>query len=71
MDGCLPHLAPALRHERITTLLGLVTEALAMRARVLDAPASRPPALDHHEFVANLVDMAVGAMSAPTTTHAT
>lgn len=70
MDGCLPYLAPPLRHERITTLLGLVTEALAMRARVLDAPGSRPPALDHHDFVANLVDMAVGALSAPTTTHA-
>ena len=51
-------------------MLGLVTEALAMRARVLDAPGSRPPALDHHEFVTNLVDMAVGALSAPSTTPA-
>ena len=55
--------------ERITTLLGLVTEALAMRARVLDAPGSHPPALDNDQFVANLVDMSVGALSAPTTTH--
>jgi hypothetical protein len=46
-----------------------VTEALAMRARLLDGPQSLPPALDHDDFVANLVDMAVGALSAPTTTH--
>jgi AcrR family transcriptional regulator len=71
MDRCLPQFAPALRHERITTLLGLVTEALAMRARVLDGPESLPPALDHDDFVANLVDMAVGALSAPTSTRAT
>jgi AcrR family transcriptional regulator len=68
MDRCLPHLSPALRHERITTLLGLVTESLATRARLLDGPESLPPALDHDAFVANLADMAVGALSAPTTT---
>jgi hypothetical protein len=45
-----------------------VTESLAMRARLLDGPESLPPALDHHAFVANLVDMAVGALSAPSTT---
>jgi AcrR family transcriptional regulator len=67
MDACLQNLPPALRHERITTLLGLVTESLAMRARLLDGPESLPPALDHDAFVANLVDMAVGALSAPTT----
>ncbi len=71
MDQCLPHLAPALRHERITTLLGLVTEALAMRARLLDGSQLVPPALAHDDFVANLVDMAVGALAAPTTTGAT
>lgn len=71
MDECLPHLTAALRHERITTLLGLVSEALAMRARLIDAPRSLPLALDHDEFVANLVDMAVGALSAPTSTRAT
>jgi hypothetical protein len=54
-DQCLPHRSPGLRHERMTTRLGLVTESL-------------PPALDHDAFVANLADMAVGALSAPTTT---
>jgi AcrR family transcriptional regulator len=67
MDRCLPHLSPALRHERITTLLGLVAESLATRARLLDSPESPAPALDHDAFVANLVDMAVGALAAPST----
>ena len=47
----------------MTILLALVSETLAMRARALeDGPQ---PALDHDAFVANLVDMAVGALSAP------
>ena len=58
----LEHLRPPVRHERVTILLALVSETLAMRARALeDGP---PPALDHEAFVANLVDMAVGALSA-------
>jgi AcrR family transcriptional regulator len=68
MGECLAHLSPALRHERITTLLGLVAESLAVRARLLDGAESLPPALDHDAFVVNLVDMAVGALAAPTTT---
>ena len=58
-------------HERITTLLGLVTESLARRARLIDGSQLLPPALTHDDFVANLVDMAVGALSAPPTTGAT
>ena len=58
--GALP--APV-RHERVTILLALVSETLAMRARALDD--GPPPALEHDAFVANLVDMAVGALSAP------
>ena len=55
-------LPPPVRHERVTILLALVSETLAMRARALeDGPE---PALDHDAFVANLVDMAVGALSA-------
>ena len=59
LDG----LTPAVRHERITLFLSLVTEALATRARRLDS--DRAPALDHDEFVGNLVDMCVGALLAP------
>jgi AcrR family transcriptional regulator len=58
--GALP--APV-RHERVTILLALVSETLAMRARALDDGPQ--PALDHDAFVVNLVDMAVGALSAP------
>jgi AcrR family transcriptional regulator len=59
----LDALAAPVRHERVTILLALVSETLAMRARALeDGPA---PALGHDAFVANLVDMAVGALSAP------
>jgi AcrR family transcriptional regulator len=59
----LDALPAPVRHERVTILLALVSETLAMRARALDdGPA---PALDHDAFVANLVDMAVGALSAP------
>ncbi|MEX1007672.1 MAG: TetR family transcriptional regulator [Acidimicrobiia bacterium] len=62
----LGHLARPVRHERVTILLALVSEALAMRARALDDGPE--PALEHDAFVANLVDMAVGALSAPGTT---
>jgi AcrR family transcriptional regulator len=59
----LEALPAPVRHERVTIVLALVSETLAMRARALeDGP---PPALDHDAFVANLVDMAVGALSAP------
>jgi AcrR family transcriptional regulator len=59
----LVHLPEPLRHERVTILLALVSETLAMRARAIEDGAA--PALDHHEFVTNLVDMGVGAVSAP------
>ncbi|HXY93651.1 MAG TPA: TetR family transcriptional regulator [Acidimicrobiia bacterium] len=60
----LDHLPQPLRHERVTILLALVSETLAMRARALE-DAGAPPVLDHVAFVTNLVDMAVGALSAP------
>jgi AcrR family transcriptional regulator len=67
MHACMPDLNAALRHARITTLLGLVTEALASRARSLDAAPSIVPILDDGEFVTNLVDMALGALLATST----
>ncbi len=63
IEGRLDGLAPAVRHERITLFLSLVTEALAARARRLES--DRLPALDHDAFVTNLVDMCVGALLAP------
>lgn len=63
-DG-LDQLPQSLRHERVTILLALVSETLAMRARAIEDGGTR--LLDHDAFVANLVDMAVGALSAPST----
>lgn len=52
----------ALRHERVTRFLELVSEALGSRARMLEA--GRSPALPHEVWVANLAAMAVGALRA-------
>jgi TetR/AcrR family transcriptional regulator, regulator of cefoperazone and chloramphenicol sensitivity len=65
IEACLADLPAAMRHERVTVFLGLVTEALATRARLLDG-GSMPP-LDDVAFVTNLVDMSVGALCAPAT----
>jgi hypothetical protein len=66
MGQCMPDLSPDLQHARITTLLGLVTEALASRARVIDtSPAD--PSLDDDMFLTNLIDMSLGALVAPST----
>jgi AcrR family transcriptional regulator len=66
IQAAIGDLPQAVRHERVTIVLALVSETLAMRARALDD--GPPPALDHDAFVGNLVDMAVGALSAPGTT---
>ncbi|HEX6659932.1 MAG TPA: helix-turn-helix domain-containing protein [Ilumatobacter sp.] len=58
-------LTPELRHERVTRFLELVSEALGARARLL--ARGRRPRLATAPFVTNLVDMAVGALAAPTT----
>ena len=52
----------AVKRERITQLLSMVAEALGMRARGIDR--GRPMRLGHDEFVENLVEMMVGALSA-------
>lgn len=53
---------PEVRHERVTTLLMLVADALALRARQIDL--GRPLKLNDEAWVANLVDMSVGALQA-------
>jgi AcrR family transcriptional regulator len=57
-----PTLAPPVRRERVTHLLALVSASLGARARQVDR--GRPTTLDTAAFTANLVDMAVGALSA-------
>lgn len=64
IEAALPAgLDAALRHERVTRFLEMVSEALGSRARQLDS--KRPPAVAHDAFVANLAAMAVGALAAP------
>ncbi len=66
IEAALPvDLAPEVRHERLTRFLGLVTEAMGARARRIEA--GRPLRLAAEEFQRNLIDMAVGALSAPAT----
>ena len=54
-------LSPEVCHERITRFLAMVSEALGSRARV---HSRRPSALTHDQFVANLIDMSIGALTA-------
>lgn len=64
IERCLPvDLSPPLRRERISRFLELVSEALASRARHVSA--GRRLSVDDATFTDNLVDMCVGALSAP------
>ena len=56
---------PAIHHERLTLFIGLVADGLALQARRLARPGGA--GLDNDRFVENLIDMAVGALSAPIT----
>lgn len=67
-DALDPTLGRPLRHERVTRFLELVTDALGSRARQQDRRRDAPPpAITDGRFVSNLIDMAVGALAAPTT----
>jgi TetR/AcrR family transcriptional regulator, regulator of cefoperazone and chloramphenicol sensitivity len=60
---CLDRLPQPLALERIAVVIGMLTAALAERARHLDEGLR--PLLEHDEFVANLVAMVVAALAAP------
>jgi TetR/AcrR family transcriptional regulator, regulator of cefoperazone and chloramphenicol sensitivity len=51
-----------LRHQRCTTLLMLVSDALALRARQISSGSE--PKISDDDFVANLIDMSIGALQA-------
>ena len=59
------HLPPALRRERVVELIMLMTVALAERARGIES--RRTLELDNPTFEANLTDVLVGILDAPTT----
>ncbi len=63
LAAAIPDQPDEIRHERVTTLLMLVSDALALRARQIDR--GRPLQLSDAAFVANLIDMSVGALQAP------
>lgn len=56
-------IGPELRHERISRFLGMVAQALGSRARAIERGVESP--LSHDAFVANLVSMSTGALTAP------
>ncbi|MCU1394412.1 MAG: hypothetical protein JWM34_2840 [Ilumatobacteraceae bacterium] len=61
--AAIPDQPSEVRHERVTTMLMLVSDALALRARQIDQ--GRTLHLTDEAFVANLIDMSVGALQAP------
>lgn len=64
LESAMPPGVPAhVKRERLSRLLELVTEALGSRARQVSN--GQPTRLDDATFVDNLIDMADGALSAP------
>ncbi len=65
IERALPPALPAnLRRERVARFVEMVSESLGARARRLQK--SRGGRVDHEAYVTNLIDMAVGALAAPT-----
>ena len=58
----IPEGSQAIRHERVTTFLMLVVDALALRARQIDL--DRPLQVSTQAFIDNLIDMSIGALRA-------
>jgi len=64
IESALPTSMPtALRRERVVRFVEMVSESLGARARRL--PKTRRSTIDNRIYVDNLIDMAVGALSAP------
>lgn len=64
IERALPSaLPPHLRRERVARFVEMVSESLGARARRLEK--SRNARTEHAAYVSNLIDMAVGALSAP------
>jgi AcrR family transcriptional regulator len=65
LADAIPEASPAIRHERVTTFLMLVADALALRARQIDR--NRPLQVSTEAFIGNLIDMSIGALQATST----
>lgn len=60
---CLPQLPPTMREERLAMVMEFVTYAVSRRAQDIDLGG--PFRLPEEQFIANVVDMSVGALVAP------
>ncbi len=60
---CLPGLTPTMREERLAVMIDFMTYAISRRAHDIETGATFR--LPDERFVANVVDMAVGALVAP------
>jgi AcrR family transcriptional regulator len=60
---CLPELPASLREERLNVAMEFVTNAIARRAHDIDLGS--PFRFPEEQYIANIVDMAVGAITAP------
>lgn len=60
----VPNVEPALREERVVSMIMLMTASTAERARRLELldTGGDPPLLDHDSYVRNLVDMCAAIM---------
>ncbi len=65
LAAALDGLPAEVRHERVTMFLMLVSNALALRARQIEL--ARTLHVSTEAFIANLIDMSVGALQAPST----
>lgn len=75
VQRCARHLAPALAHlppniatERASQVAGFLVRACADQARLLDTDPPPRPVLGLEAFTANLVDVLLAILQAPTTT---
>ena len=62
----LPHLPPEIAAERASQAPSFLVRACADQARLLDSDAPSRPALGIEAFTANLVDVIIAIVSAPT-----
>lgn len=60
---CLPDLEPIRREDRLANVIDFMTYTISRRANDIDLGA--PFRLPEEQFIANLVDMSVGALLAP------
>lgn len=60
----IPDASPAIRRERVVSMIMLMTASTAERARRLDAAdeGAEPPELDHESYVGNLTDMCAAVL---------